>query len=130
MMRFYNYIFAAGYENQIRNREDFIPWVLPLGNVFSVMALNIFTIFFLLERWIIIEFSHETLITIAAFLFIGLLIYYLRSNRHRQIWQYYHEGLKQKNRVELWLIYFCPAVISSSLFLLAGLYRNHAWIFE
>lgn len=105
-MRFYNYIFAAGYENQIRNREDFIPWGLPLGNVFSVMTLNIFTIFFLLERWIIIEFSHETVIAVAIFLFIGLLIYYLRNNKHRQIWQYYHEGLKQKNRVELWLIYF------------------------
>lgn len=40
MMRFYNYIFAAGYENQIQNREDFIPWGLPLGNVFSVMTFK------------------------------------------------------------------------------------------
>ena len=33
MMRFYNYIFAAGYENMIRNGEDFIPWCVPLGEV-------------------------------------------------------------------------------------------------
>lgn len=130
-MRFYNYIFAAEYEIQLRNREDFIPCVLPLGDVFSVMALNILTIFYLLERWTTIEFSHETVVAaVVTFLFIGLSIYYLRNNKHRQIWQYYHEGLKQKNWVELGLIYFCPAVISSFFMLLAGLYKNHAWIFK
>lgn len=129
-MRFYNYIFAAGYENMIRNGEDFIPWCVPLGEVFSVMMLHIFTFFFLFERWELIELTKTITVFIVVCTSIGLLIYYLRDKRHRQIWVKYHARLKSKNRVELWLIYFCPGVISYSFMFLAALYSSHAWIFE
>lgn len=130
MMRLYNYIFAAGYESEIRNKEDFIPWCVPLGEVFSIVGLNIFTLFFLFDRWQLIEFTNTISVFLLVFISTILLVYYLRRNRHRQIWMKYHARLKSKNRFKLWLIYFCPAVISSFLFLLTGLYRNHAWIFE
>ena len=80
-MQFYNYIFAAGYECEIRNREDFIPWCVPLGEVLSVMGLNIFTsFFFFLNDG---NFSNSRIRSI-VFTSIGLLIYYLRDKRHRQ----------------------------------------------
>lgn len=130
MIRFYNYIFAAGYEREIRIGENFIPWCYPLGEVLSIMGLNIFTLFFLLDRWQLIEFTNTVSMFLLVFISTGLLAYYLRRKRHRQIWIKYHARLKSKNRFELWLIYFCPLIISFSLLLLAGLYRNHAWIFE
>ena len=121
MMRFYNYIFAAGYENMIRNGEDFIPWGVPLGEVFSVMMLHIFTFFFLFERWELIEFTN----TVSAFIIvctsIGLLFYYLRHNRHRQIWLQYHDRLKTKSWFGLWFIYLWSVVISAIPFFLAAM---------
>lgn len=130
MMRFYNYVFAAGYESEIRNERYFIPWCFPLGEVFSIMCTQIFTIFYLFERWELLEFTEPVSKIIIGFTSIGLLIYYLRHKRHRQIWMKYHPRLKSKNGVELWLIYFCPAVISFSLMFMAVLYNQHAWIFE
>lgn len=129
MMRFYNYIFAAGYEREIRIGQDFIPWCLPLGEILSIMGLNIFTLFFLFERWTFIEFTNTVSAFTIVFISIGLLVYYLRHKRHRRIWLQYHDQLKSKNGVELWLIYVCPLIISFFFMLLAGLYRNHDWIF-
>ena len=129
-MRFYNYIFAAGYESEIRNGEDLIPWCVPLGEVFSIISAHIFTFFFLFERWKLLELTKTITVFIVVCTSIGLLIYYLRDKRHRQIWVKYHARLKSKNRVELWLIYFCPGVISYSFMFLAALYSSHAWIFE
>jgi len=116
MMRFYNYIFAAGYENMIRNGEDFIPWCVPLGEVFSVMMLHIFTFFFLFERWELIEFTN----TVSAFIIvctsIGLLFYYLRHNRHRQIWLQYHDRLKTKVGLDYGLFIFGRLLFQLFLF--------------
>lgn len=131
-MRIYNYLFYKTYILSQRSKNfDDVPVLGGLLFILPCMMFNIFTIFMLLSAWDIytgIEFKKEYKYIFTFFLLIFLLLYYLYKGRYKRIVEKY----KQKEKgisihpIIVIIVYYG---VSFGLLLIAGMYKNHDWIF-
>ena len=132
-MRIYNYLFYKSYLLAKRSKNfDDMP---ALGGIIFVVAclmFNIFTIAIILDSMGIIDefpFRREYKFIFSISLVIIVLFYYLYNGKHKRIIEHYEKkniNKRQLNPVIVILIYYS---ISFGLLLLAGMYKNHDWIF-
>ena len=131
-MIIYNYLFYKTYllTQRSKNYED-VPYLGGIMVVAVCVMFNIFTVVGLLNAWGVntgIEFKKENKYIFVFSLMGFLFLYYLYKGRYKKI----IEKFKQKERgiklhpVIVIVIYY---VVSFGLLLLAGMYKNHDWIF-
>lgn len=131
-MRIYNYLFYSTYliSKRSKNFED-MPALGGLLFVAPCVMFNIFTVFGLLDAWGLntsIDIKKEYKFFFSVSLVVLLLIYYLYKDRYKRIIENF--GQKKKgislHPIIVIVIYYG---ISFILLLLAGMYKNHDWIF-
>ena len=101
--------------------------------IFCVM-MNIFTILFILEGLGIlteITFEKKFKMPFTVVLVLLLLWYYLYKNRYKKIVEKYNnienDFIKSVHPILVILVY---SIVSFGLVLLAGMFKNHYWIFQ
>ena len=132
-MRVYNYLFYKSYLLAKRSKNfDDMP---TLGGIIFVVAcimFNIFTITIFLEGVGFLEgypFKEKYKYPFVFSLVLIVLFYYLYKGRYKRIIEKYEEIYKGKNQIHPILVIIFYYLISFGLLLLAGLYKNHDWIF-
>lgn len=131
-MRIYNYLFYKTYLLSQRSKNfDDVPALGGLLFVAPCLMFNIFTIFGLLDAWGVntgIEFKKEYKFIFSISLVVILLLYYLYKGRYKRIIEKFEQKKKgiSIHPIIVILIYYG---ISFGLLLLAGMYKNHDWIF-
>jgi len=131
-MRIYNYLFYKTYllAQHSKNFED-IPALGGLLFVAPCLMFNIFTVFGLLDAWDVntgIVFRKEYKYIFSISLVVILLLYYLYKGRYKRIIEKFEQKKKgiSIHPIIVIIIYYG---ISFGLLLLAGMYKNHDWIF-
>lgn len=131
-MRIYNYLFYKTYLLSQRSKNfDNVPVLGGMLYVTPCLMFNIFTVFMLLDAWSIntgIEFKKEYKYIFTFSLIVILLLYYKYNGRYKRIIEKFEQ---KKNGILIHpiiviIIYYG---ISFGLLLLAGMYKNHDWIF-
>ena len=133
-MRVYNYLFYKTYILAQRSKNfDDMP---ALGGIIFVVAcimFNIFTVTIFLEGIGFLErypFEEKYKYPFSFSLVMLVLFYYLYKGRYKRIVEKYEERNKGKIQIHPILVIIFYYLISFVLLLLAGLYRNHDWIFS
>lgn len=131
-MRIYNYLFYKTFvlSKRSKNFED-MPALGGLLFVAACLMFNIFTVFGLLDAWGVntgIEFKKEYKFIFSISLVVFLLLYYLYKGRYKRIIEKFEQKKKgiSIHPIIVIIIYYG---ISFGLLLLAGMYKNHDWIF-
>jgi len=132
-MRIYNYLFYKSYllAKQSKNFDD-IP---ALGGIIFVVAclmFNLFTITMILDSIGVIEeslFRKEYKFIFSILLVVIVLFYYLYNGKYKKIIEYYKKKNVEKVQLHPAVVIFIYYSISFGLLLLAGMYKNHDWIF-
>lgn len=132
-MRIYNYLFYKSYLLAKRSKNfDDIPALGGLIFVAACLMFNIFTIEILFQATGIIDeypFKPEYKYVFSIALVTLVLLYYLLKGRYKRIIDDYEQkksGNVQLHPIFVIIIYY---VVSFGLLLLAGMYKNHDWIF-
>lgn len=132
-MRVYNYLFYKTYILAQRSKNfDDMP---VLGGVIFVVAcimFNIFTVFIIFEGVGFIEsypFVEKYKYPFSFTLLLLVLFYYLYNGRYKRIIEKYENQIRRKQKIHPILVIIFYYLTSFGLLLLAGLYRNHDWIF-
>lgn len=131
-MRIYNYLFYKTYLLSKRSKNfDDVPVLGGLLFVLPCLMFNIFTVFMLLSAWNVntgVEFKKEYKYIITFSLLAFLLLYYLYKGRYKRIIEKFEQNKKgiSMHPIIVIIIYYG---ISFGLLLLAGMYKNHDWIF-
>lgn len=132
-MRIYNYLFYKSYLLAKRSKNfDDIPVLGGLIFVVACLMFNIFTIAIFFEGTGIIDeypFKTEYKYVFSIVLVLLVLLYYLFKGRYKRIIGDYEQkksGNVQLHPILVIIIYY---VVSFGLLLLAGMYKNHDWIF-
>jgi hypothetical protein len=132
-MRIYNYLFYKSYLLAIRSKNfDDMP---TLGGILFVVAcimFNIFTMSIFLEGVGFLEdnpFKERYKYPFVFTLVLLVLFYYLYKNRYKRIIEKYEKRNRGKAHIHPILVIVFYYLISFGLLLLAGLYKNHDWIF-
>ncbi|OJU43032.1 MAG: hypothetical protein BGN96_01180 [Bacteroidales bacterium 45-6] len=130
-MRIYNYLFYKSYllAKWSRNFED-IPVLGGIIYVVLCIMLNIFTIVMLLEGVGLLDkypFDDKYKYPFVFCLLMLILIYYLHKGRYKKIIEKFESN--NRDNIHPVLIIIIYLGLSFGLLLLAGLYRNHDWIF-
>lgn len=132
-MRIYNYLFYKTYLLSKRSGNfDDVPVLGGLLFVLPCLMFNIFTAFMLLDAWGLntgIEFKKEYKYIFTFSLLVFLLLYYLYKGRYKKIIEKFEQKKKgiSIHPIIVIIIYYG---ISFGLLLLAGMYKNHDWIFN
>ena len=133
-MRLYNYLFYKTYLLAFRSRNfDDMP---ALGGIIFVVAclmFNIFTIVIFLEGVGILDeypFSEKWKYPFSFVLLALVLVYYLYHNRYKRIVEGYNQKYKDKSQVHPIIVILIYYLLSFGFLLLAGLFKNHDWIFS
>jgi hypothetical protein len=131
-MRIYNYLFYKTYLLSQRSKNfDNVPALGGLLFVAPCLMFNIFTIFGLLDAWGVntsIEFKKEYKFIFSMSLVVILLLYYLYKGRYKRIIEKF-EQKKKGILIHPIIVIITYYGISFGLLLLAGMYKNHDWIF-
>ena len=131
-MRIYNYLFYKTYLLSQRSKNfDDVPVLGGLLFVLPCVMFNIFTVFMLLSAWDVktgVEFKREYKYVFTFSLLFLLLFYYLYKGRYKRIIEKFEQKKKgiSIHPIIVIIIYYG---ISFGLLLLAGMYKNHDWIF-
>jgi hypothetical protein len=132
-MRIYNYLFYKSYLLAKRSRNfDDIP---ALGGIIFVVAclmFNIFTITILLDSIGVIDefpFRKEYKFVFSILLVAIVLLYYLYNGKYKKIIEHYEKKNVEKVQLHPVVVIVVYYLISFGLLLLAGMYKNHDWIF-
>jgi len=133
-MKIYNYLFYKTYLLMSRSKN----WndTPALGGSLFVIAcimFNMFTILLFLEGLKIVnhwDFIHEYKYFFSLLLVSIIWFYYSYKKRYKLIINNYEQKFSGKNQLHpifVILIYYSS---SFGLLILAGLYKNHHWIFK
>jgi len=132
-MRIYNYLFYKTYLLAQRSKNfDDMP---ALGGIIFVVAclmFNIFTITIFLDGIGFLEgypFKEKYKYPFVFGLVIIVLFYYLYKGRYKKIIGEYERIGNVKGRLHPVIVIIIYYGVSFGLLLLAGLYKNHDWIF-
>jgi len=132
-MRIYNYLFYKTYLLAIRSKNfDDVPVLGGIVFVGFCLMFNIFSIAFIFEEMGIIDemsIKKEYEFVFALGLVLLLYFYYSYKGRYKRIINYYEQkplGIVQLHPIIVILVYY---LVSFGLLILAGLYKNHDWIF-
>ena len=133
-MRIYNYLFYKTFLLAIRSR-NFNDFPVLGGILFVVACLmfNIFTIAIFLEGLGILHeypFSENLKYPFSFALLIIVLVYYLYHNRYKRIVEDFNQKYKDRSQLHPVIVVLIYYIISFGLLLLAGLFKNHDWIFS
>ena len=133
-MRIYNYLFYNSFLLAKRSKNfDDIPVLGGISYVIGCLTLNLFTIIGLLDALGInigIEFKKEYKYIFSLSLVLLLLIYYSYKGRYKKIINKYEKKYKNKKQLHPVITIIIYYLISFGLLLLAGMYKNHDWIFS
>lgn len=132
-MKIYNYLFYKSYLLTKRSKNfDDMPVLGGILFVVACLMFNIFTITLLLESIGFIEdypFKEKYKYPFVYSLILIVLFYYLYRGRYKKIIEKYEETNMGKIQIHPILVIIFYYLTSFGLLLLAGLYRNHDWIF-
>lgn len=133
-MRIYDYLFYHIYELALRsesNRE--MPMFIVVPVISLCIMFNIFTLYFLFEGLGIlnsIPYNKEYRFLGTSVLLILVTIYYLPKRRYKTIYDNFVRNRKSPPKlVYSILVVIVYYVLSFTLLLIAGMYKNQAWIF-
>ncbi|WP_321424447.1 hypothetical protein [uncultured Bacteroides sp.] len=133
-MRIYNYLFYNSFLLAKRSKNfDDIPVLGGISYVIGCLTLNLFTIIGLFDALGInigIEFKKEYKYIFSLSLVLLLLLYYSYKGRYKKIINKYEKEYKNKKQLHPVITIIIYYLISFGLLLLAGMYKNHNWIFS
>lgn len=134
-MRIYNILFFHIYELALHSKSNRdMPMFIAISVITLCFMFNVGSIIFILQGAQLIAdinlFPKSGKI-IGGLLFLGLITgYYLYKNRYKAIYEVYKS--KHRKPFKAWisvLIVVAYYLVSFGILLLAGLYKNHDWIF-
>lgn len=134
-MRIYNLLFYKTYQLSVRSRNfDDIPVLGGLLFVLPCLMFNIFTLFIFLEGIGILDrfiFVKQLKYPFSFSLILGLLWFYSYKGRYKKIINRFENNpsniIKSLHPLIIIAMYY---ISSFGLLLLAGLFKNHDWIFK
>jgi hypothetical protein len=134
-MRIYNLLFYKSYQLSKRSGNfDDVPVLGGITFVVACLMFNIFTFFMLLDGLGIgnsVTFNKKYKYVFSLLLVVSLFGYYLYNNRYKKILERLEKKesdfIKGLHPIIVIAVYY---ILSFGLLLLAGLYKNHDWIFK
>lgn len=132
-MCIYDYLFYKTYLLAQRSKNfDDIPALGGSVYVIVCLMLNIFTVYIFIEGLGIetgLEFKKEYKYPFSLGLVILVLVYYQYKGRYKKIVEHYETKNRGKVQIHPIIVIILYYGISGILIFLAGMFKNHTWIF-